>query len=125
MNLPLASSLALVVAGGALGGALRFALGHWLARRLGAAFPWPTVLVNLSGALLIGLFAGSLTLADDRLRLALLVGLVGSYTTVSALALEFLALLRSGRRGQALGYLLGTVVAGLAAVWLGLWLAAP
>ncbi|MBX3726342.1 MAG: fluoride efflux transporter CrcB [Xanthomonadales bacterium] len=124
MSLPLAASLALVVAGGALGGALRFALGHWLARRLGVDFPWPTLLVNLSGALLIGLLAGSLPIADDGLRLALLVGLLGSYTTVSALAVEFLALLRSGRRGQALSYLVATVVPGMAAVWLGLRLAA-
>jgi len=121
---PLATSLAVVVAGGALGGALRFALGHWLAGRLGAAFPWPTLLVNLSGAALIGLLAGSLPIANDGLRLALLVGVVGSYTTVSAFAVEFLALLRGGRRGQALAYLVATVVPGLAAVRLGLWLAA-
>lgn len=122
MTAPLAWSLALVMAGGAAGGLLRFLVGQGVARRLGG-LPWGTLAVNLSGAFLLGLLAGFLPAASDGVRLALLAGLLGSYTTVSALALEVLALARGGRPGPAVAYLLLTVLAGLAAAWLGLGLA--
>lgn len=123
MSAPLAWSLALVMAGGAAGGLLRYLVGQAVTRRLGHGLPWGTLAVNLSGAFGIGLLAGLLPALSDGVRLAALVGLLGSYTTVSALALEVLALARRGRPGRALAWLLLTVVAGLAAAGLGLGLA--
>lgn len=125
MSASLAGGLVLVLAGGALGGALRFAVARWLARALGEAFPWGTLAVNLTGAFAIGALAGALGAQEDAARLALLVGLSGSYTTVSALAVDWLAQLRSGRPGRAVAYLAVSVPAGLAAAGLGLWLASP
>ena len=93
--------------GGALGGMARFWISGVVARRLGEAFPWGTLVVNVTGAALIGVAAG-LFLAPPRPSVvepavwaALVVGILGSYTTVSSFSLQTLSLLRSGERGRA------------------------
>lgn len=118
-------TLGLVAGGGALGGMGRLALGNAVARRWGAAFPWGTLAVNLSGALGMGLLAGLLGgpgEAGPAWSLAA-VGLLGGYTTVSSLSLQVLTLWQQGRRAATLGYALGTLGAGLVALWLGASLA--
>lgn len=118
--------LMLTAAGGALGGMARLAVAELLARRMGVAFPWGTLGVNLSGALLAGGLAGWLGMpraGADGAWLLLAVGLLGGYTTVSSLSLQSLALWQSGRRCAALANLASTLVAGLALAALGWWLA--
>ncbi|MGL6250647.1 MAG: CrcB family protein, partial [Billgrantia desiderata] len=86
----------MVAAGGALGGMARLAVSNLFARRWGTAFPWGTLVVNLSGALLAGALAGWFGPARGGEVtggwLFLVVGLLGGYTTVSSLSLQSLTL---------------------------------
>jgi CrcB protein len=98
--------LLIVALGGGVGSAARFLVGQWAARTGSlAGIPLGTLLVNVSGSLLIGLLAGY---ADGRsglsadLRLLLMVGVLGGFTTFSALSLETLLLIRGGQIGTAL-----------------------
>ncbi len=90
----------IVAVAGALGGIARFALSGLVARRVGERFPWGTLVVNVTGALAIGALAALLPPSDGeaegpmRLWLALAVGVLGSYTTVSSFSLQTLALIR-------------------------------
>lgn len=94
--------LAAILVGSALGGVARMSIGEWVARRVGMAFPWHTLTVNVSGALAIGVLAGSLPGGlesgggSDAVWSLLGVGALGSYTTVSSFSLESLALARAG-----------------------------
>lgn len=114
-----------VAVGGALGGALRHALGSWADRRVAGTFPWGTLLVNVTGCLAAGFLAGMLASRQGPLVTGLLVGVCGSYTTVSAFSLQTLALLQQGRGPAAAAYA-GLSVAGcLAAAAVGLAAALP
>ena len=125
----LLAPLLLVTVGGALGGVARYQLTRAATRRFGEAFPWGTAAVNVSGALLIGLLVGlhpvpdGAQAMDSGLWIALGVGVLGSYTTVSSLAMQILVLARQRRHAVAAGYFLGSVTVGLAAVVAGLALA--
>ncbi|MBA2779753.1 fluoride efflux transporter FluC [Billgrantia kenyensis] len=117
--------LLMVAVGGALGGMLRLAVSNLLARLAGAGFPWGTLVVNLSGALLAGILAGSFGVPHGEAAAAwlfLVIGVLGGYTTVSSLSLQSLALWQSGRHGAALANLSLTLGAGLALAALGWWL---
>ncbi|MCE9682472.1 fluoride efflux transporter FluC [Halomonas alkalisoli] len=117
----------LVAVGGAAGGMARLAASRLLARWLGTRFPWGTLAVNLSGALLAGWVAGRLGvplgLDLSSAWLGLMIGVLGGYTTVSSLSLQTLALWQSGRTPAALVNVGATCLAGLALAWLGWWLA--
>ncbi len=111
----------LVALGGALGGALRHLVGVWSARSLRVPAHWGTWMVNCSGAALLGLVLG--LSADGRgptnfWWLLLGVGVLGSYTTVSTLALQVLGLVQAGHRRAAAVYLLATLAGGVALVLL-------
>jgi CrcB protein len=107
----------------ALGGLCRYGLGGTIARRNSGAFPWETLLVNLSGAFVLGLL---FVVSTERyavapwLRAAVLVGFLGSYTTFSTWALESWRLIEDGAYGVALANLLGSVAAGVAATYAGI-----
>lgn len=123
-----------VALGGALGATLRYLVGGWVQRApwiermqggLGL-LPWGTLLVNVSGCAAIGLLAGLLeerSTASPELRLFLLVGVLGGYTTFSSFGLETHRLLAEGSSALALVNVVGSVVAGLAAVVAGAALA--
>ncbi|KAA0010865.1 CrcB family protein [Billgrantia pellis] len=112
----------LVALGGAMGGMARLAVSDLFARRMGSGFPWGTLTVNLSGALLAGVLLGWLGSGATTAWLGLVVGGLGGYTTVSSLSLQTLALWQSGRHEAALVNLLGTVIVGMALAALGWWL---
>ena len=99
--------LLLVAGGGALGSALRYLVSGATQRLFPAiALPIGTLVVNVTGSLLIGLFAGLVEhrqLFGPGARLLLVVGVLGGYTTFSAFSLETLILLRSGQSWTALG----------------------
>jgi CrcB protein len=108
--------LALGVLGG-IGALARFLLDGAVAGRLGRSFPWGTLAVNISGALLLGVLVGA-TLDDDADRL-LGTGLLGAFTTFSTWALESHRLGEDGQlRLGALNFAVSLVL-GLDAVWLG------
>jgi len=121
-----AAALLLVAVAGGLGAAARFVVdGAVRARTPGAAFPWATVVVNVSGSLLIGLVTGVLLGAGDpaRLepwRLGVATGFCGGYTTFSTAMVETVRLARSGRWRLALANALGTTALTLVAVAVGI-----
>lgn len=120
-------SLAVAV-GGALGSLGRFWLGLWLAP-LGSALPVGTIVINIVGSFVIGFF-GTLTLSHGRypapelLRILVLVGVCGGFTTFSSFSLQTLDLLRGGAPGRAAINVALSVVLCLAAVAAGHLLAA-
>lgn len=89
---------------GALGALARNAVDGWLADRTGGAFPWGTLVVNLSGCVLLGfvftLFTDRVTV-DPMIRFAVTAGFFGAYTTFSTFSLETVVLLQSGSFGAA------------------------
>lgn len=128
---PLMASLH-VALGGAVGAVLRYQLGrgmtHWLGQPAMAAFPWATLAVNVIGSMAMGLLAGFLArhgpageFGDaEQWRLLLGVGLLGGFTTFSSFSFEMLQLIERGHGVQAIAYALVSVLAGLAALYLGL-----
>jgi CrcB protein len=120
----LAMQFVLIGVGGAIGAWLRWAVGLAALKHLGSGFPWGTVAVNLAGSLAAGLV---LALLEDRghlgayARAFLLVGVLGGFTTYSAMMVDALLLARGVRPSLAGAYLALTLVGGLAAVWFGWW----
>ena len=111
--------------GGLLGSIARHAVALAMAGPAVGRFPWATFAVNGLGCLLIGVLAGAaarMPLAEPA-RLFLMTGVLGGFTTFSAFGLESVTLLRRGDWEVALAYAGGSVLVGLAAVWLGLRLA--
>lgn len=111
-----------VAAGGALGSLARWGVGElipWTAPQ----FPWATLLVNLTGCLLLGaLMVLVLDVLPPRryLRPFLGIGVLGGYTTFSTAMLETRDLLAAGEAATAMAYVSASLVAGMLAVWLGI-----
>ena len=108
----------LAALGGALGALARWGVAEALPRQDGG-WPWATLLVNLTGCLLIGLLTGALARRSPEpawARPFLAVGVLGGYTTWSAFAVEVVALTDAGAPGLAAGYVLASVVGGVLAV---------
>jgi fluoride exporter len=111
----------LVMAGGAVGAALRYALARALP--LGTAWPWPTFIANVAGGVLMGLLSAWLLRAgqaEESLRLLLGVGLLGGFTTFSAFSLEMAKMMDQGQVSLAAGYALASVLLALVAVFAGM-----
>lgn len=115
--------LLLASAGGAIGAGARYAVTQWFAANGWATYPWATLLINVTGSLLMGLTVGLLmsraTLAPE-LRVFLATGILGGYTTFSAFSLEVWQLAERGETGAALGYIVASVVLSIAGLGLGL-----
>lgn len=123
-RIPVLSHLFLVAVGGALGATARYGVGLAAVRFWGGGLPVGTWAVNLAGSFLIGLVVPLVitkTGAMEGLRVALVIGFLGSFTTFSTFSLDTLALWESGRPGWALVNVGLSVVAGLAFAALGLW----
>jgi CrcB protein len=113
-----------VALGSALGGMARYGISGVVARRIGETFPWGTLVVNVSGCLVIGVFAaiiapGGALAGGLTVRQLVLIGLCGGYTTFSSFSLQTLALARDGDWGRALGNIAASVALCLLAVWAG------
>lgn len=121
LNSALINIIAIAV-GAAIGANLRYGLSLWAAQRWGASFPYGTLIVNVIGSFLIGLV---LTLATTRLslsdpvRLLIVTGLLGGFTTFSSLSFEAYSLIMSGSWQAAGIYLAGSFGLGMAGVFLG------
>ncbi len=116
------ASLAWVALGGALGSAARFATVRGVASVLGEYQPWGTLAVNVVGSLLMGLLAALIArkFADsEAVRVFLLPGLLGGFTTFSAFSLDVFNLMQRGENGTAIGYVLGSVLLSIIAVFAG------
>ena len=115
--------LAAVAVGGAIGATLRWSLGTWIVNRTSEGFPWHTMLINVSGAFLIGVLM-ALALEKGVIsgdwRLFLGTGVLGGFTTFSTLSYESVALIADGLWAQGFANMFGSGAAGLLAAWLGL-----
>lgn len=111
-----------------LGGALGTGCRYWLSTLVYSiivepTFPYANMIINVSGSLAIGFLAGLFEqriLISPVLRLALLTGVLGGYTTFSSFAYETYTLLRDGELGLAFLNAAGSVFLGLGAVWVGI-----
>jgi CrcB protein len=115
----------LISIGAVLGANLRYLVGGWVADRLGPTFPFGTLVINVTGSLIIGFV---LTLAAERLvppwvRTAVAIGFLGSYTTFSTFSFETMALIEDGALFRATMYVGATLGAALVGVSLGMVLA--
>jgi CrcB protein len=114
-------SALLVALGGALGSVLRWLVGGWVHDATPTStFPWGTFAVNAAGSFAIGAvlaLALERALVSPAMRLLLVTGVLGGFTTFSAFSYETLQLLRDGQWPAALGYSLGSVALGLAAAF--------
>jgi fluoride exporter len=116
----------LILAGGGAGSLLRYLAGTAIMSRLGGRFPLGTLVINVTGSFAIGLL---MTLFTERyqphtnLRLLLVVGFLGGYTTFSSFEWETYATIQQGGFWIGLTNMVGSVAMGYAAVWLGALLA--
>jgi CrcB protein len=112
----------LVALAGGVGSLLRYALGGWLARSTGGVFPWETLCINVAGCLAIGCLAALVdrgALLSPAVRMALMAGLLGGFTTFSSFALETFRLAEDAQWVRAGLYVLATNTIGFLAVWAG------
>src|SRR5580704_19213086 len=116
----------MVILGGSTGSLLRYLVGTAIMARVGGRFPLGTVIINITGSFVIGLL---MTLFTERLdpqpnlRLLLVTGFLGGYTTFSSFEWETLGLVQDGSRWLGLLNVMGSVVFGYISVWLGALLA--
>jgi len=115
-------SLLWICFAGAAGTAARYLIGLWAARQFGPAFPYGTVIVNLTGCFLIGgvIHIATAQAWPETARLVLTIGFLGGFTTYSSFNQETLRLAASGAAGDALTNVAVTVLGGLVAGWLGM-----
>jgi len=117
-----------VAIGGALGSVSRFWINGLVSEKVGATFPWGTLIINIGGSLVIGVL-GALASPEGRLNSPtrqfitqfLMIGVCGGYTTFSSFSLQTLYLVRDREWLYAGGNVVLSVVLCLVAVWLG-WL---
>jgi CrcB protein len=112
-----------VALGGAAGSVLRFVLGGLIQRGVPMGYPWGTIVINISGSLLLGLLMSYMLAspgASAEARALLATGFCGGYTTFSTFSYEFIALVQGGDWRGAGVYLGVTLLGSLVAAWLGL-----
>ena len=113
----------IVFLGGGLGAALRHGINLISARSLGTEFPYGTLIINVTGSLVMGLIAGYLAFkggASQHWRLFLMTGILGGYTTFSAFSLDAALLYERGATGLAAVYVLASVILSIGGLFAGL-----
>lgn len=116
-------TLVLIGIGGFFGAIARYLVDGWVVARTGATFPWGTLVVNLSGAFVLGvLFALTVErgVLAAEVRPPVLIGFIGAYTTFSTLALESWRLIEDGSYVLGAANLVGSMLLGLIAIVAGL-----
>jgi CrcB protein len=111
-----------VAAGGAFGALSRYGIDTWVERRSDAVFPWATLLINVSGCLAVGFIIAAFVdrhRAPQWLRIGLVMGFCGGFTTFSTFAQETLDLILEDDHAIALATIGANVVLGLVAVYVG------
>lgn len=114
-----------VAAGGALGSVARYLGGIASGKLFGLDFPWGTLIINIAGSFLIGTLAELFALkwdASQAVRVFLIVGVCGGFTTFSTFSLDSYTLMQRGELWQAAAYMAASVVLSIAALFAGLHL---
>jgi len=119
-------TLLLIALGGGIGSMVRYLTALAIEKYYSNIYPLATFVINILGCLLIGLLVGVLEknqLSNSNLKWFLITGFCGGYTTFSAFGYENIALLENNHSGLAFLYIAASILTGLLAVWLGLFLA--
>ena len=122
MNLQLILAVAI---GGAIGSVARYLVGVGSGKLFGFAFPWGTLIINIAGSFLIGVFAESFALKwnlPQAAQVFLTVGICGGFTTFSTFSLDAYVLMQRGEWWPAAAYMTGSVVLSIGALFAGLHL---
>jgi len=116
----------LVAAGGLIGSMLRYGSGILVGSFWRDSFPLGTMLINIAGSLVMGLFVGLMARLlppwQNEARLFFAVGMLGGFTTFSSFSLDAITMIERGDLWQAAVYVFGSVGIGFIALWLGLWI---
>jgi len=118
-------TLVLIALGGGIGSILRYLTSVMVQKYYASIFPLATLITNVLGCFLIGLIVGLLEknqMTNSDLKWFLITGFCGGYTTFSAFGYENISLLQSNNSGLAFVYIGVSIITGLFAVWLGLFL---
>ena len=114
----------LVAIGGALGSVARYSSGIAVGRVWNLSFPLGTMLINIAGSLVMGLFIGFLARTtpawQSDARLFFAVGVLGGFTTFSSFSLDAISMIERGEWVSATIYVVGSVLIALAGLYLGL-----
>jgi CrcB protein len=113
----------IVFLGGGMGAALRHGVNIWVARAIGTAFPYATMIENVSGSLVMGILAAYFAFKGDATqhwRLFMTTGILGGYTTFSAYSLDVALLYERGAVGMAALYATASVLLSIAGLFAGL-----
>ena len=113
----------IVFLGAGIGGAVRHGVNVAATRLFGFGFPYGTLIVNVSGSFIMGLFAGFFAYragVPQHVRLFLTTGILGGYTTFSTFSLDAAVLIERHAFAMAAAYVVGSVAAGLAGLFFGL-----
>jgi fluoride exporter len=114
----------IVFLGGGAGALARYLMGNAVSHRMGSSFPWHTLSINLLGSLLIGVlmeWMGLKVSLPEQVRLLLVVGFLGGYTTFSSFSLESSMLIERGDYAACAAYIAVSVLGGIALVFAGAW----
>ncbi|MCS3453201.1 MULTISPECIES: fluoride efflux transporter CrcB [Bradyrhizobium] len=117
--------LAAVAIGGSLGSVARYLVAIGAGRLVGTEFPWGTLVINIVGSFLIGVFAESFALswnASQAMRVFLTVGICGGFTTFSTFSLDAIVLMQRGELWAAGAYIAASVALSILALSGGLLL---
>lgn len=112
--------LLFVALGGGVGSCFRYLVSLWFSKNFTGTFPWGTFVVNITGCFLIGFLMDAVSRdasLENDLRLLLVVGLCGGYTTFSTFSAENLRLFENGNYVTLTVYVLASVILGLLAVF--------
>ena len=112
--------------GAIIGANARYLIGTWFAERGWTSFPWATLIINVTGSIILGFFLTLITerlVADPNYRLLVAVGFCGSYTTFSSLMYESFALMENGGQWGGLSNLVGSMLLGMLGTLIGVVLA--
>jgi len=115
-------NVAMIALGAALGANLRYGLTLWATQRFGAAFPYGTLLINVLGSFLIGvvlMLAATRVPLGEPVRLLIVTGLLGGFTTFSSFSYEVYALISAGSWGAAALYVASSFGLGIVGVLCG------
>ena len=118
--------LILATVGGGLGAALRYLVQRSMIAWLGVGFPWWTLCINVAGSFAMGVVAAMIALRFDNsiaIRTFLVTGILGGFTTFSAFSLDAATLLDARQSMAASGYIVGSVVLSILALYAGLAMA--
>lgn len=114
-----------VALGGALGASARYGVGALMLRLMGTGYPWGTLTVNVLGGFAMGLLLEALALRfsiSPELRLLVVTGFLGGFTTFSAFSLEVANMIERNALMPAAGYILASVIFSVGALFAGLML---